>query len=154
MVLPSDVRPNHFLLGAEFVLTTIAVTLSFVWPRIGAGFFEGVERCFAQVAHRKGGAVAGAGLGVIVLRAALLPLFPIPLPFVPDDFSFLLASDTFVHGRLTNPTPAMWTHFESIHITHAADLSVDVLPGTGAAVRGRARCCFISRGLPRWQWTD
>jgi hypothetical protein len=39
------------------------------------------------------------------------------LPFAPDDFSFLLAADTFAHGRLTNPTPAMWTHLETIHIT-------------------------------------
>lgn len=131
MVLPSDVRPNHFLLGAEFVLTTIAVTLSFVWPRMGAGFFARVERGFAQVAHRKGWAVAGTGLGVIVLRAALLPLFPIPLPFVPDDFSFLLASDTFAHGRLTNPTPAMWTHFESIHITMQPTYQSMYFPGQG-----------------------
>jgi hypothetical protein len=131
MVLPSDVRPNHFLLGAEFVLTTIAVTLSFVWPRIGAGFFAWVERCFAQVARRKGWAVAGTGLGVIVLRAALLPLFPVPLPFVPDDFSFLLASDTFVHGRLTNPTPAMWTHFESIHISMQPTYQSMYFPGQG-----------------------
>jgi hypothetical protein len=131
MVLPSDVRPNHFLLGAEFILTTIAVTLSFVWPRIGAGFFEWVERCFNQVAHRKGWAVAGTGLGVIVLRAALLPLFPVPLPFVPDDFSFLLASDTFVHGRLTNPTPAMWTHFESIHISMQPTYQSMYFPGQG-----------------------
>jgi hypothetical protein len=131
MVLPSDVRPNHFLLGAEFVLTTIAMTLSFVWPRMGAGFFAGMERYFAQVAHRKGWAVAGTGLGVIVLRAALLPLFPVPLPFVPDDFSFLLASDTFVHGRLTNPTPAMWKHFESIHITMQPTYQSMYFPGQG-----------------------
>lgn len=131
MVLPSDVRPNHFLLGAEFVLTTIAVTLAFLWPRIGAGFFAWVERCFAQIAHRKGWAIAGTGLGVIVLRAALLPLFPVPLPFVPDDFSFLLASDTFVHGRLTNPTPAMWTHFESIHISMQPTYQSMYFPGQG-----------------------
>jgi hypothetical protein len=38
------------------------------------------------------------------------------MPFAPDDFSNLLAADTFVHGRLANPTPVMWTHFETIHV--------------------------------------
>ena len=131
MVIPSDIRPNHFLLEAEFVLTTTAVMLAFVWPKVGAGFFGRVERGFARLAENKGWAVAGTGLAVILLRAALLPLFPIPLPFVPDDFSFLLASDTFVHGRLTNPTPAMWTHFESIHITMQPTYQSMYFPGQG-----------------------
>ncbi len=71
------------------------------------------------------------GLSVIVLRLAILPLFPVPLPFVPDDFSFLLASDTFAHGRLANPTPAMWTHFESIHITMQPTYQSMYFPGRG-----------------------
>ncbi len=105
--------------------------LAFVWPRVGAGFFSRVERSFARLAESKGWAVAGTGLAVILLRAALLPLFPIPLPFVPDDFSFLLASDTFVHGRLTNPTPVMWTHFESIHIAMQPTYQSMYFPGQG-----------------------
>jgi hypothetical protein len=59
------------------------------------------------------------GAAALLLRLSVLPFCPIPEPFVPDDFSFLLAADTFASARLTNPTPAMWVHLESIHITMA-----------------------------------
>jgi hypothetical protein len=117
--------------GIEFGLMAIAVAFAFAWPGLGAAWFARVERILARLARRKRLAAATVGASAIVLRLALLPLFPIPLPFVPDDFSFLLACDTFVHGRLANPTPAMWTHFESIHITMQPTYQSMYFPGQG-----------------------
>ncbi|MGH9560501.1 MAG: hypothetical protein ACRD3S_03520, partial [Terracidiphilus sp.] len=74
-------------------------------------------------------AMASVGLAVIVLRLAILPLFPVPIPFDSDDLSTELAMDTFVHGRLTNPTPAMWTHFETIHVSMQPTYQSMYFPG-------------------------
>ena len=128
-MLPGANQPNPALLIIECGLSAIALASSFAWPRLGAGFFARVERTFAKLARRRGVAAVTVGLSVVVLRLAILPLIGIPIPFVPDDFSFLLASDTFAHGRLTNPTPAMWTHFESIHISMLPTYQSMYFPG-------------------------
>lgn len=101
----------------EALLTFIALLALIGWPTLGSSFFLRIERALAPVARRRGLAVAVVGFTELLLRLAILPFCPIPNPIVPDDFSFLLAADTFAHGRLANQTPVMWTHFESIHIS-------------------------------------
>jgi hypothetical protein len=115
----SSPAPEHgpSLMLIEGGLTAIAIAVSFCWPNLGSKYIAQIERAFGRLARKRGLAVAVVGGTALLLRLALLPLCPIPNPFIPNDFSFLLASDTFASGRVTNPTPVMWKHFESIHIT-------------------------------------
>ncbi len=116
MVTPSpDNGPSMMLI--EGSLTAIAFAVAFALPRLGSSWFARIERAFSRLACRKRLSVFAVGVTALLLRLAILPFCPIPLPFVQDDFSFLLSANTFALGRLANPTPAMWVHFESIQIT-------------------------------------
>jgi hypothetical protein len=117
MLLSSAPENNVSLMLIEAGLTAIALAIPFALPRLANAWFSRIERAFGRLAQSRAKAVAAVGLAALLLRLAIIPLCPIPLPFIPDDFSFLLAANTFAQGHLTNPTPAMWIHFESIHIT-------------------------------------
>lgn len=117
MTLPDRAQAGFGLQFVEFSLTLAGMLLAVALPRMGDAQFRTVESFFGRIARKKRESVMLAGVLVIILRLMLLPLMPKPLPFAPNDFSVLLAADTFLHLRLTNPTPMMWTHFETIHVT-------------------------------------
>jgi hypothetical protein len=117
MTPPSEASFGILPLVLELIITIASALLLLGWPSFGAEFFSRIECFFVPLARMRGWAVTFVGFFACILRLAILPVCPIPAPFVPDDFSFMLSGDTFAHGRLTNPTPAMWTHFESIHIS-------------------------------------
>jgi len=116
MIAPAaDNGPSLMLI--EGSLTAIAFAVAFALPRLGSAWFTPIERAFSRLAARKRLSVLLVGVTALLARLAILPFCPIPLPFVQDDFSFLLAAKTFALGRLVNPMPAMWVHFESIQVT-------------------------------------
>ncbi len=134
MVLPPSSGHDNSLALVEAGLTVIAIAAAYAWPRLGDNWFAGVERGFSRLARRRGLAVAFVGISTFLLRLAVLPFCPVPLPFLPDDFSLMLACDTFAHGRLTNLTPVMWTHFETIHVDMLPTYMSMYFPSQGLAM--------------------
>ncbi|MGD0522329.1 MAG: hypothetical protein ABSA48_13810 [Terracidiphilus sp.] len=67
-------------------------------------------------------------------RLALLHQKPIPVPAIQDEYSYLLAADTFAHGRLTNPTPQFWSHFETYQELFHPTYMSKYPPGQGIAL--------------------
>ncbi len=136
---PRNIEEIYYWLdraGGIFSFTQLALglavlLLAVVAPRLGSDFFGRIERGFSGLANRPVAQILVVGALAVVLRAAVLPWLGAPSPTVHDEQSLVLQAQTYLAGRLANPTPPLWEHFETFHVNIVPAYASMYFPGRG-----------------------
>ena len=160
--------PSEIVPFVELALTLLFGGLVLANPRRLAGWAARAWQAAARITPRR----ASLGCGVVALAASLatMALLGFPVSHVSDEDGYLLLADTFAHGRLANPSPAVAAAFENVYVlvrpTYAskyppvqgAILAVGQLlghPGLGVSLSVgllAASCCWFLQGWLPAPW--
>lgn len=104
---------SHRLLKILYEIGGLAILVAILWPRFQRQRLCNLEQFLTGISRNKWQAIMVAALFPMTVRLLMLPWYPPPPPQIHDEFSYLLQADTFAHGRVVNPTPPYWQHFET-----------------------------------------
>jgi hypothetical protein len=108
----------------EFTLAVGLVALALTWRPF-------LSPLLGRLSSKAGWSMLSLALLPIALRLALTAHYPIPIPKVSDDFSYLLLADTFRHFRMTNPVHPLHQFFETFFVLQQPTYSSIFPPGQG-----------------------
>jgi hypothetical protein len=115
----------------------LALLITLIWalyrPFPLENFFSSAEKIGTRIADSRWAAAVLAVFPVF-LRLCLLPILPVPHPEIADEFSYLLAADTFAHGRLTNPSTPLWPYFQTANVNLIPTYMSKYPPAQGAVL--------------------
>lgn len=139
-----DLTERTILYPLEFVLVVLC-WLTLQIPQLRALRGTILTQWFGSVARRSLVATILVFL-LALLGAILVDGGAFPPPGVHDEFSYLLAAQTFAAGRMTNPPHPMRSYFESFHVLHEPSYMSMYPPAQGLALASG----IVIAGDPAW----
>ncbi len=119
-------------LAVEALLAIILIALAFTAPRLGGRFYDRLEARTLALAGGPVRQILLVGLLALLARAALLPWMGAPAAAIHDEQSLVLQAQTYLAGRLANPTHPFWEHFETFHVNQVPAYASMYFPGRSA----------------------
>ncbi|MCB2073697.1 MAG: hypothetical protein H6917_16885 [Novosphingobium sp.] len=117
--------------ATEIVLAGVMIALAFTLPQTGGRLFAAIERHGSKLLLEPVSQLLAIAVIAVLARALFLPWLGPPVPVSHDEHSLMLQAQTFLEGRLANPTPPFWKHFEAIHINVVPSYASMYFPGRG-----------------------
>lgn len=130
----------------EISLTLVCIVLAFGRPTLGQRSFSKLEQRLKALSAQRWLCIFILFLFPIAVRSLLLPVYAPPVPYISDEYAYLLQSDTFASGRLTNPSPAVWQSFVSVYVLASPTYTGEYQIGQGVVLA-------LGELLTRVPWT-
>ena len=116
------------------LLEVVVALLLVVTLRWRPDWLRPLGALWRRVESRPAISLMGLALVLVVAHFAMEWNQPRRGPRLHDEFSYLLSAETFLEGRLTNPTPAEWHALDTYHVNFSPTYNSMYPPGHPAVL--------------------